>query len=436
MVSGPWSPGRRLLLQCLRRGAEPAEIQELLSSDLDWQQVLDEATRHQVVSLLYSALNCVTDRAMVPPAVMEWLTASYYQQAALNGQLHAELHEILLRCARAGVPALVLKGAAIAERVYGNIALRPMKDLDLLVRSNDLDATDQLLHELGYAPDETYRPAAWYRDCHHHLAPYKTLDGRAIVEVHRDILPPDAPVHVAVEDPVAMAEQEQWAKLRLIVEVADTSVRYDRSVKIPLYARAGIRELWLVDPERERIEVLRQPASGSYRSVRTHRRGGRLTIVHDCAEQWSIRKYVYLALRLARDLVDAAVPDELLDSIRPEGLDPRVVVWATTEALADEPPIPSLSSSLAQLCGSKRSWEKAALLLERAVPSTDVLARMYPASAGSKRIYLYYPIRWKDLLRRYGRSAARLLGRDDVMMNLAERENRKAALRDWLASAQ
>ena len=64
----------------------------------------------------------------------------------------------------------------------------------------------------------------------------------------------------------------------LVVQVADTSVGYDRAVKIPLNARAGIRELWLVDLERERIEVLRQPAGGSYRSVRTHRRGGRLTV--------------------------------------------------------------------------------------------------------------------------------------------------------------
>jgi Uma2 family endonuclease len=68
------------------------------------------------------------------------------------------------------------------------------------------------------------------------------------------------------------------AEVLLVVEVADTSVGYDRSVKIPLYARAGIRELWLVDLERERIEVLRQPAAGGYRSVRTYRRGAQLTV--------------------------------------------------------------------------------------------------------------------------------------------------------------
>ena len=64
------------------------------------------------------------------------------------------------------------------------------------------------------------------------------------------------------------------------------------------------------------------------------------------------------------------------------------------------------------------------------------MAEMYRASPDSKRIYLYYPVRWRDLLRRHGRSAWRFLRRDDVMMDLAERENQKTALSDWLASVQ
>jgi Uma2 family endonuclease len=40
----------------------------------------------------------------------------------------------------------------------------------------------------------------------------------------------------------------------LIVEVAETSVRHDAEVKVPLYARHGIREVWIVDLERRRIK--------------------------------------------------------------------------------------------------------------------------------------------------------------------------------------
>lgn len=51
----------------------------------------------------------------------------------------------------------------------------------------------------------------------------------------------------------------------LVVEVAETSAPSDRTVKVPLYAEAGIREVWLVDLAAGRVEVYRGPASGGYR---------------------------------------------------------------------------------------------------------------------------------------------------------------------------
>jgi hypothetical protein len=55
----------------------------------------------------------------------------------------------------------------------------------------------------------------------------------------------------------------------LIIEVADTSADADRSVKLPLYASAGIREVWLVDLERDRLEVYGDPSASGYLQVRT-----------------------------------------------------------------------------------------------------------------------------------------------------------------------
>ena len=63
----------------------------------------------------------------------------------------------------------------------------------------------------------------------------------------------------------------------LIIEVADTSAEYDREVKAPLYARAGIREFWLVDLEGQRVEVYRDPNPEGYREVRMAGRGERLS---------------------------------------------------------------------------------------------------------------------------------------------------------------
>jgi Uma2 family endonuclease len=50
----------------------------------------------------------------------------------------------------------------------------------------------------------------------------------------------------------------------LVVEVADTSADYDRQVKVPLYARHGIAEAWLLDLERGQVEVYRRPSAGGY----------------------------------------------------------------------------------------------------------------------------------------------------------------------------
>jgi Uma2 family endonuclease len=54
----------------------------------------------------------------------------------------------------------------------------------------------------------------------------------------------------------------------LVIEVADTSLAYDRSTKRRLYAEAGIPEYWVVDCAAETVEVHRGPGPDGYRDVR------------------------------------------------------------------------------------------------------------------------------------------------------------------------
>jgi Uma2 family endonuclease len=63
------------------------------------------------------------------------------------------------------------------------------------------------------------------------------------------------------------------ADILLLIEVADTSLDYDRGEKLPLYAEAGVREVWLVNLPGDAIEVYRDPRDGRYADVRTARRG-------------------------------------------------------------------------------------------------------------------------------------------------------------------
>ena len=61
----------------------------------------------------------------------------------------------------------------------------------------------------------------------------------------------------------------------LVVEVSDTTLRYDRNVKLPLYARAGIPEVWVVDLQDSFVEVYAKPTVDSYARVHRYGRGER-----------------------------------------------------------------------------------------------------------------------------------------------------------------
>jgi len=69
----------------------------------------------------------------------------------------------------------------------------------------------------------------------------------ALVRRHRDV-----EVHPGPSDVV------------LLIEVADTSVAFDRQVKLPLYARAGVPEVWIVDLPAAAVEVYREPGVTGY----------------------------------------------------------------------------------------------------------------------------------------------------------------------------
>ena len=90
---------------------------------------------------------------------------------------------------------------------------------------------------------------------------------------------PDLAVLRRRADFYATGERPGPADVLLLVEVANSSLRFDRTVKLPLYARAGIAELWIVDMKRRVLEAHRNPAGDSYRETDTHQPGDQLALL-------------------------------------------------------------------------------------------------------------------------------------------------------------
>lgn len=89
---------------------------------------------------------------------------------------------------------------------------------------------------------------------------------------------PDFAVLRPRADFYAAGDRPGPADVLLLVEVADSSLRLDRTVKLPLYARAGIAEVWIVDLKRRVLDAHRGPAGDVYGETTTHQAGDTLAL--------------------------------------------------------------------------------------------------------------------------------------------------------------
>ena len=99
------------------------------------------------------------------------------------------------------------------------------------------------------------------------------LAGRAIVSVQNPVVisddtEPQPDLKIIRRRSVPYKERHADAgDTLLLIEVAETSLRYDRSTKLRVYAEAGIPEYWIVDCASEAVEVHRTPRADDYRDV-------------------------------------------------------------------------------------------------------------------------------------------------------------------------
>lgn len=68
------------------------------------------------------------------------------------------------------------------------------------------------------------------------------------------------------------------ADIFLVVEISYSTLRYDLDVKVPLYARHGVPEVWVIDLKHHKLHLFRSPVQGSYQYVTSEPDGGHSAI--------------------------------------------------------------------------------------------------------------------------------------------------------------
>jgi hypothetical protein len=122
-----------------------------LRESIRWESLFALADRHGTQPLLHQALSSVEED--VPAEEMRWLNQAYQVNLHKTLFLSRELIRIVDCLAAAGLEVMPYKGLALAEAIYGDIAMRQSGDIDLLIRANQLPRVCSAVRELGYIPN-------------------------------------------------------------------------------------------------------------------------------------------------------------------------------------------------------------------------------------------------------------------------------------------
>ena len=152
---------------------------EQLSTE-QWDEVIQLAARHYVLPLLYYRLRKHNPDITIPASVGQELREIYLDSSWKNSRRYHELTKVLQILQNEGIPVIVLKGSALATLVYQDPALRPMLDIDLLVRGEDVWRTGKALLKLGYK-DLSLLSSKRYSQYTRHTS---HSSGRVRIEVH------------------------------------------------------------------------------------------------------------------------------------------------------------------------------------------------------------------------------------------------------------
>ncbi len=163
------------------------QISALAQKVTDWQNIPKQAEAQGLGPLCYTYMQAAG--VSLPQATKRELQGLVLRHRHANQVRTQTLVEILTAYRAAGIQTLLLKGAALAHLVYPQPGLRPMRDIDILVKKSDVRQAQTLLTKLGF---EAPLPSADTLPTKHLMAATRHTEGMIVsLEVHHNLFHDD-----------------------------------------------------------------------------------------------------------------------------------------------------------------------------------------------------------------------------------------------------
>jgi hypothetical protein len=336
-------PEARLLLHCARTTLDEERagvVRTLVREDLDWLLVHQLASRHRVGPLVYHHLSTLDG---VPREALAPLRVEVLRGVRRNLLLVRELGRVLDAFGAEKVACVVYKGPVLAESLYGDLALRPFDDLDLLVPREGVARARRALLALGYESEHTFRHIQervhFMTQCELN---FRHADSGALVEVHWQFVPPYYGF--------GLDFAEVRDRLRVCAVAGREALTLSPEDLLLVLCVHGSKHFWgylglLVDV----AEAVRARDELNWSQLLER------------AEQQHARRALLLGLALAADVLDAGLPEAVSGEIAADRAIPALIAYVE-QRLASERRYPSGAEMVAsrrfQLQSKDSGWDR------------------------------------------------------------------------------
>lgn len=283
-----------LLLCCTRIYIDEPKaerIRVLLQENINWQYLVEIAIRHGLTSLLYWNLK-TTGAEFVPQLQLTLLQDYFYRNNHRNFALTKELLNLLRLFEVNKITALPFKGPILAASVYGNVALRLISDLDILVHERDFSKSVDLLISQGY---QSRTEVPWES----HLI---RGNGLYNVDLHREII---APKHVSC----SLSFDYLWENIETFSLAGTTVPNFSPEVGLLILCLNGSKDCW------QKLNRICDVAE----LIRTHQ-GMNWERVMEKATTLRCKRLIFLGLFLAVSLLDTTIPEEIWRQVQSDSV--------------------------------------------------------------------------------------------------------------------
>lgn len=399
-------PARQFILDAMR---VDGSLPQAAMDERDWAEFSSLVRMHRLGPLLHRAL----EHAVVPQEVKESLGRSRRRTAFRNLEIYGELVKIARLLDAAGVDFIALKGAYLAKFAYKEPGLRPMRDLDLLLRPNQAVEAFDLIKAQGYESLFEGSPKAYFAD-RKHLPPLKGQAGISI-ELHHRLTYPSS--HLAFQDDFV---EKLWDR-SIAREMGGISIEFfcPEDLFLHLCVHATMEHQLNTGPL-----ALADVAW----LIETHDIDwGRF--LQDVAEG-SWQRCVLPLLHLAKLHLGARVPNDVILELGGGKGDAAWLTSAEYLLFSDPEEHKLLDFDVQDALYSASLPKRLSALAKAAFPTRSTIARHFPVDAGSLAAYLYYPARWYQLAGK--KLPALLAAHSRRASSMRELARQRKAFEGWL----